>query len=374
MNYEELQKLMREQKVEMTPKERMTAYNKGEEVDFNPYKLQGPDPCITNILGYKTSDFAKNYDVVEAVTRSRIDDYDLGGCNVSLGLRTVGAAYGSELSFPDNGFDHVTRYCVNDYSDLDKLEPITDPLNNPAYKVLYDRAAEIKRRIPEISVSTGVPGPISTAIAMRPIEKVLRDTVKDPDNLHRLMQYAVDGTLAWVRGYKERFGKASVGISDPVTCTTILSKKQFLKFSKPYLKQVIEGIEDIMGSTPGIHICGKTKAIWDDIVDLGIKGFSIDNVEDLAEAKASFGDKMQIIGNVPPVDVMMNGTIDDVIAAVIDNLRKCADNPCGYVINTGCQLSLGTPKQNLDAYIYAVRKYGRGARKGHLPKGLEDAC
>ena len=30
MNYEELQKLMREQKVEMTPKERMTAYNKGE--------------------------------------------------------------------------------------------------------------------------------------------------------------------------------------------------------------------------------------------------------------------------------------------------------------------------------------------------------
>ena len=109
-------------------------------------------------------------------------------------------------------------------------------------------------------------------------------------------------------------------------------------------------------------------------MDLGIKGFSIDNVEDLAEAKASFGDKMQIIGNVPPVDVMMNGTIDDVIAAVIDNLRKCADNPCGYVINTGCQLSLGTPKQNRDAYIYAVRKYGRGARKGHLPKGLEDAC
>ena len=31
---------------------------------------------------------------------------------------------------------------------------------------------------------------------------------------------------------------------------------------------------------------------------------------------------------------------------------------------------IGTPRQNVEAFIYAVRKYGRGERKGKLPKGI----
>ena len=46
MEYEELKRLMREQKVEMTAEERMKAYNAGEEVDHIPYTLQAPDPAM----------------------------------------------------------------------------------------------------------------------------------------------------------------------------------------------------------------------------------------------------------------------------------------------------------------------------------------
>ncbi len=41
MEYEELKRLMREQKVEMTAEERMKAYNAGEEVDHIPYTSKG---------------------------------------------------------------------------------------------------------------------------------------------------------------------------------------------------------------------------------------------------------------------------------------------------------------------------------------------
>ena len=78
-------------------------------------------------------------------------------------------------------------------------------------------------------------------------------------------------------------------------------------------------------------------------------------------------------GNVPPIEVMKDGSIDDVIEACKDCLRKCGDNPKGYILNTGCQLPIGTPKRNVEAFIYAARKYGRGAQLGKLPKGiLED--
>ena len=33
-------------------------------------------------------------------------------------------------------------------------------------------------------------------------------------------------------------------------------------------------------------------------------------------------------------------------------------------------MPLGTPRENLEAYIYAARRYGRGAQKGKLCRGL----
>lgn len=35
------------------------------------------------------------------------------------------------------------------------------------------------------------------------------------------------------------------------------------------------------------------------------------------------------------------------------------------------EIPLATPKENIDAFLYAIRKYGAGAQIGHLPKGLE---
>ena len=139
------------------------------------------------------------------------------------------------------------------------------------------------------------------------------------------------------------------------------------------MKKLIGGIEKIMGAKPGAHICGKTKPIWADLADAGVGFFSIDNCEDLYEAKMAIGNKMRIAGNVPPVDVMMKGTIDDVINSCVDCLKKAADNPKGYMMNTGCQVPIGTPKQNFEAFLYAVRRYGRGAKLGQLPKGLTES-
>lgn len=80
---------------------------------------------------------------------------------------------------------------------------------------------------------------------------------------------------------------------------------------------------------------------------------------------------MFLSGNVAPVQVMRNGTIDDVLGAVKEVLKKCADSPCGHMLLTGCQLPIGTSQENIDAFIYAARTHGRGARMGKMPKGME---
>ena len=64
------------------------------------------------------------------------------------------------------------------------------------------------------------------------------------------------------------------------------------------------------------------------------------------------------------------------IAGMISACKTCiikgseAEN--GYTLGTGCQVPIGTPRENFDAFIYATRKYGRGARKGCLPLGIAE--
>ena len=209
-------------------------------------------------------------------------------------------------------------------------------------------------------------------IEVRPVEKVLKDTRKNPEMLHKLLDLTVECSLKWFEAFHREFGPVATNFSDPVTCMDVISKSQFDEYSLPYIKKLIDGTEKIMGSRPGAHICGKTSPIWADLADAGLFSFSIDNCEDLAVAKAAVGDRMRIAGNVPPVDVMREGTIDEVIASCKECLEKCADSPAGFILNTGCQLPIGTPKANVEAFIYAARKYGRGARLGQMPRGITE--
>lgn len=369
MEYEELKRLMGAQKEEMTAAERMKAYNAGEEVDHTPYTLQAPDPAMADIFGFTTAQFARDFEVKSEVIRRRKEEFGLDSFNVGLGLKTIGGALGSRLRAPEHGIDYVEEHVLKDYADFDRLE-VTDPYKNPVLSPILESAKRLKDRFPDVSMTTSVAGPMSTAIAVRPVEMVLKDTRKNPEMLHKLLNLTVECSLRWFEAFHREFGPVGTSFSDPVTCMDVISKKQFDEYSLPYIKKLIDGTEKIMGSRPGAHICGKTSPIWGDLADAGLFSFSIDNCEDLEAAKHAVGSRMRIAGNVPPVDVMKEGTIDDVIASCRDCLLKCADSPAGFILNTGCQLPIGTPKSNVEAFIYAARKYGRGARIGTMPKGI----
>ena len=105
-------------------------------------------------------------------------------------------------------------------------------------------------------------------------------------------------------------------------------------------------------------------------MEMGFISFMPDGFEDLEQLKKDVGHRMAISGNVPPVEVMVNGSIDDVIESVKTCLIKGSDSPCGYTLAIGGQLGYGTPKENIEAYVYAARRYGRGAKRGQPCRGL----
>ena len=233
-------------------------------------------------------------------------------------------------------------------------------------------AKRIKDRYPDLPISTSTNGPLSAAQSIRPVELILKDMRKNKENLHKLIELALDCCIKWVEAFTKEFGSISFSFGDPVASGALISKKMYDEYAFPYQERLVNAVYEITGNKPVCHICGKSKELWEDLGRLNISGYSVDNVEDIGELKEVLGDKMLIIGNIAPVEVMNLGTVDDVIEAVKTCIIKAADSPKGYLLHTGCDVPIKTPLSNLEAYIYAVKKYGRNARIGRLPEGIKD--
>lgn len=370
MNAEELIKELQTLPDEMTSSERYAAYARGEEVDHIPFYYPGNGSTLAPLYGYTIEQYRSDFEIHCKVMDELHNEFGNSiSASANMGLKGVGEAVGSLVVYPANSIDYISDYILKDYKDLESLR--FEPASNAFLQKKLNHVYALKKHYGDsLPVGVSVAGPLSTAASIREPESILKDMRKNKDNLHKLLAFSTSCALTWVETCKKEFGKVSAGIADPVSSSTIISPNSFREFSKPYLKELVQGITEITGSAPGLHICGKTKPIWEDLLELGIDEFSVDNCEDLSELKNSLGRHMTISGNVPPVEVMLNGSIDDVIESVRQCLLKASDSPNGFILDVGCQLPIGTPRENVYAYIYAAKKYGRHAKKGQLCGGL----
>jgi len=136
----------------------------------------------------------------------------------------------------------------------------------------------------------------------------------------------------------------------------------FRRLAFPAVKRGIE-LAAQAGLPTHLHSCGPETAlvqIMAEETDLTI----IDPLEippmgdsDLADLKKRFGDKIVLKGNLHTVDVMLNGSTEDVIQA---SKQAIDDGVEGgrFILSTGDQCGRDTPDENLFAMVETARNYG----------------
>lgn len=356
-------------KLEMTPKERAMAYAAGEEVDRIPTSLSAGETAPP-LYGIPICDYYFSADAMVEVETRLAEEFQADNMGVGLGLRTLVEALGTELAYPKESVSYIIKPVLESLKDVDNMELVNVekdgrfPLIIEAFERLQVRFGE------ERILSSGLAGPFTTAASLLGTENFLKATVKDKEGVHRLLQYSTDCIIKCCHDLYKKLGIKFM-LSEPMVSKNLLSKKQFCEFFLPYLKQAAKRMNCFQGST-GIHICGTTNDRWAEVVDAGISSFWVDNCESLKELKEAFGEQIAISGNVVPVDVLRNGTVRDISENVRQCIAEAADNPCGYNLCPGCTTPVGTPRVNLTAFMNAAAIYGRGARKGDMPRGLKD--
>jgi uroporphyrinogen decarboxylase len=354
---------------EMTPKERAIAYSKGEEVDRIPTSLSAGETAPP-LYGFSIRDYYFSADAMVAVESGLAEDFHADNMGIGLGLRTVIEALGTELNYPEDSVSYIVKPRLDSFeqvSELGMLDIDKDgrlPIIVEAFERLMDKYGEVR------NFGSGLAGPFTTAASLIGTEKFLISTVKNKEGVHRLLQYSTDVIVELCRDLNKRLGIKFM-LSEPMGAKNLISKKQFREFFLPYLDQAVRRMNEYQGST-SIHMCGNTRDRWQDIIDTGVSNFWVDNCESLRELKENYGDRIGITGNVPPVDILRNGTPDQIDRCIRQCIEDAGDNPNGYTVCPGCTTPVGTTKEQMVMFMNAAYKYGRGAVKGKLPKGVID--
>jgi uroporphyrinogen decarboxylase len=341
---------------EMNPKERMKAYLNGEPFDRIPCSLMLSDHAA-RVVGCSVREYQLSAERMAQGQIAAWQRYRHDGINVGVGLTGIAEVLGSGVTFPENGAPYISRAALDDITKLDTL-PHPDPKTAGRFPLIMEAAERLLDSLGDtVPVSVSLPGPFTSAANTRGTEAFMRDLVKQPEAAHRLIRRALEVAVGFVEIAAPLGVKISIG--DPTASGALISPRLFREFAQPYLRELSDTIIKHTGSAPSLHICGNTSKVWRDMADSGAGLLSLDNVIDLAEAKAAVGDRVVLVGNIHPTATMFHGSPDDVRANARECLRKAWDSPKGFILALGCGLPIDTPPENIDALMAAARSYGR---------------
>ena len=339
----------------MTPKERMSAFAQGLETDRIPC-VPDMGVIMVPLIGMTLKDYYHSAEgmaeaVIESFRRLRQD-----GVSITTTLRGIAEAMGSKIRYPENNISFLDTPVVKNIDEIENLKPCNPEKDGRLPLVFKAVRIVIKEIGHEVDVGLSMPGPFTTAASVVGTENLLKWMLKYPDKIHTLLEIITESNNRFIE--KAVDIGVGVGISEPISSTSLISAKQFKNFSAPYIKKNVDKMKSLTGNSMGIHICGKSRDIWESVMDTGISSFSIDNAEDLEEAKEIMGDRVTILGNVPPVDVIQRGTKEDVLKSVKECIGKAHNSKKGYILASGCEIPMYTPMENVEALIDGARIYG----------------
>jgi uroporphyrinogen decarboxylase len=338
-----------------TPLERVGSYLQG----VNPQRIA----CFPLILNHAARAIdvpvAKCIQSAELFGKAHVAAYRRYGNDLITFLSTTSTlaeAMGQKLNFIEDDAPQIAEPLIKNLEDIERVK-IPDFTRDGRMQV-YLQATEyaVEEVGGEVCVSTVLAEPFTTAAALRGTDVFVRDLYNNKEWVHKLLELCCQAGLKFIDEILQR--KSLPIVVEPIGSASLISPRMFTEFVSPYLKRMADHIHANGGGFPTVlHICGKTKPNWKSMREADYDIWSLDTV-DMGEARAFAGDRVTLVGNVNPANLLKN-TPEQIDAEARSICEKAVGSPRGFILGSGCEVPLNTPPENVDALVNAARLYGQ---------------
>jgi MtaA/CmuA family methyltransferase len=187
-----------------------------------------------------------------------------------------------------------------------------------------------------------IEGPCAMGADLRGINTLMLDFADDPGFVRDLFGFCVEMELAFARAQVEA-GADLIGVGD--AAASLVGPRLYEEFVWPCERKLIDGLHAV-GARVRLHICGKTRRLFQWMGRLDAEIVDLDWMAPLGEARREMGPAQVLLGNIDPVAVLRNGTPELVRAAVGECHRQARAR---YIVGAGCEVVRDTPEANLRA-------------------------
>jgi uroporphyrinogen decarboxylase len=213
-----------------------------------------------------------------------------------------------------------------------------------------------------VSVHTEIFSPFTQLLELVDYTNGFMALMDDPGKTKACLEALTRGAIALGRAHAD-CGADAILISSAFAGGGFISPKHYREFVLPYERKVIEGIREEFDVPIYTHTCGRIGDRLELMAETGTQGIDtldpppLGNVE-LSDAKRRIGDRLFIKGNLDAVNVILNGSPEN----VSEEARRCITAAAaggGYILSSACSIPPHTRPRNIEILYDAVEQFGQ---------------
>lgn len=273
-------------------------------------------------------------------------------CSVSMmDLSVEAECFGSTIRFSDDEVPTVIGGIITDEDEADELE--IPEVGAGRTQIYIDAIAKATELITDRPILAGVIGPFSLAGRLMDVTEALVLCYEEPEMVETVLEKCTTFLINYIKAYKA-VGANGVVMAEPLA--GMLSPNLEKSFSAPYVKRIIEAVQDDE-FVVCYHNCGDNTVLQaPSIIENGSRLLHFGNSINMADMLPLIPEHILCMGNVDPANQLMRGTPASVKEATKAVMEACSGYK-NFVVSSGCDVPPLSPWENIRAFYEAVTEY-----------------
>ncbi|MDD5064194.1 MAG: uroporphyrinogen decarboxylase family protein [Phycisphaerae bacterium] len=329
---------------------------KGEVIDPLPVGFIIDSPWLPGWAGITTLDYYTNeqlwFDMNMKAIREFPDIMFLPGFWSEFGMCTEPSAFGSKCTWHEKDLPFADKIIkdIAGISNISKPDPTTDGLLPFVLHRLKHYQSKIEKEGHAIRFAVAR-GPLNIASFLMGTTEFLMAIRTDPNEIKTMLDMITDFIIDWLKLQIEKIPSID-GIFVLDDIVGFMGDEDFRQSALPYLKRIYQSIDVAVkffhNDAPGL-ICAPY------LEEIGINFFNFSFEHSLGQMKELTNNNVTLLGNIPPRDVLMAGTPEDVRNSVKTALDSVEDKS-HIVMSCGGGIPQEVSTENIAAFLAAVRE------------------
>jgi uroporphyrinogen-III decarboxylase len=270
-----------------------------------------------------------------------------------FGMCTEPSAFGSKCTWQENALPFADKIIRNiqDISNISKPDPKTDGLLPFILNRLKHYQNQIEQEGHAIRFAVAR-GPLNIASFLMGTTEFLMAIRTDPNETKTLLDVITDFIIDWLKLQIETF-RSIDGIFVLDDIVGFMGDEDFRQSALPYLKRIYQSL-DVTVKFFHNDAAGLVCAPY--LAEIGINLFNFSFEHSLDQMKKLTNNKVTLLGNIPPRDVLGAGTPEDVRNSVKAALDSVEDKS-RIIMSCGGGMPQDVSTENIEAFLSAVKEH-----------------